>query len=54
MEALDREVLAAIAGDVLNPSLVEEVVAAARVMYDASSRQAQPRGSDGRRSRRRL
>jgi hypothetical protein len=38
MAALDREVLAAIAGDVLRPSVVDEVVAAARQMHEASSR----------------
>ena len=37
MEALDREVLAAIAGDVLTPQLVEEVVGAARQMFEAGT-----------------
>jgi site-specific DNA recombinase len=37
MEALDREVLAAIAGHVLRPSVVDEVIAAARQMHEASS-----------------
>jgi hypothetical protein len=38
MQELDREVLAAIAGDVLTPKLVEEVVEAARAMFEASNR----------------
>jgi hypothetical protein len=42
MEAIDREVLAAIVGDVLTPKLVDEVIAAARTMFDES------RQSDGR------
>jgi DNA invertase Pin-like site-specific DNA recombinase len=47
MEAIDREVLAAIAGDVLKPELVDEVVAAAGTMFEASLR------SDDRDQRRR-
>jgi site-specific DNA recombinase len=38
MEAIDRAVLGAIAGDVLKPDLVAEVVAAARKMFDAAQR----------------
>jgi site-specific DNA recombinase len=38
MEEIDREVLATIAGDVLTPKLADEVVAAARQMFEASAR----------------
>ena len=47
MDGLDREVLKAIAGDVLKPELAEEIVAAAREMFEASER------SDDREDRRR-
>jgi hypothetical protein len=36
MEELDREVLAAIAGDVLEPGLVDEVVTAAKQMFKST------------------
>ena len=39
MEAIDQEVLAAIAGDVLRPAMIEDVVRAARQMFEASNRQ---------------
>ncbi len=38
MEALDNAVLAKIAGDVLRPALVEEIVIEARAMFEASQR----------------
>ena len=38
MEAIDRAVLGAIAGDVLVPDLVEEIVAEARAQFEASNR----------------
>ena len=38
MEAIDAEVLAAIAGDVLRPDLVNEIVGVAREMYETSRR----------------
>jgi site-specific DNA recombinase len=47
MDAIDREVLAAIAGDVLRPDLVEDVVATARQMFEAANRPK--RGVDAKR-----
>jgi len=38
MEEIDREVLATIAGDVLSPDLADEVVTAARQMFETSAR----------------
>jgi hypothetical protein len=38
MEAVDNEVLAAIAGDALRPDLVNEIVDAAREMYETAQR----------------
>jgi hypothetical protein len=38
MEALDNAVLAKIAGDVLRPALVEEIVSEARAICEASQR----------------
>jgi site-specific DNA recombinase len=37
MEELDREVLATIAGDVLRPALVDEVITAAKQLFDETS-----------------
>ena len=51
MVELDREVLAAIAGDVLRPDLVNEIVTAAQEMYEEQPRRAVRMGQSRRNSR---
>ena len=42
MEEIDREVLATIAEDVLGPQLTDEVIAAARQVFDSAAAEADP------------